>query len=135
METSPLICGANQSTGFYMITASVMKGLICSSIMETLELDQTSIKVGFIKFCQFYYTYENCKYCVHQQRKEQFVRILISLSKFSRRIPKYYFSAEVECTKCQSRTSKDQREEWNYFWLIVERGMGVQIFIKESINE
>ena len=39
METSPLICGANQRTGFYMITASVMKGLICSSIMETLELD------------------------------------------------------------------------------------------------
>ena len=27
METSPLICSANQSTGFYMITASVMKGL------------------------------------------------------------------------------------------------------------
>ena len=27
METSPLIWGANQWTGFYMITASVMKGL------------------------------------------------------------------------------------------------------------
>ena len=27
METSPLICEANQSTDFYMITASVMKGL------------------------------------------------------------------------------------------------------------
>ena len=27
METSPLICGANQGTGFYMITASVMKEL------------------------------------------------------------------------------------------------------------
>ena len=27
IETSPLICGANQWTGFYMITASVMKGL------------------------------------------------------------------------------------------------------------
>ena len=27
METSPLICGANQWTGFYMITASVLKGL------------------------------------------------------------------------------------------------------------
>ena len=26
-ETSPLICRANQWTGFYMITASVMKGL------------------------------------------------------------------------------------------------------------
>ena len=28
METSPLICGANQLTGFYMITASVKKDLI-----------------------------------------------------------------------------------------------------------
>ena len=27
IETSPLICGANQWTGFYMVTASVMKGL------------------------------------------------------------------------------------------------------------
>ena len=27
IETSPLICSANQWTGFYMITASVMKGL------------------------------------------------------------------------------------------------------------
>ena len=27
METSPLICSANQWTGFYMITASVMKEL------------------------------------------------------------------------------------------------------------
>ena len=27
METSPLICSANQWTGFYMITASAMKGL------------------------------------------------------------------------------------------------------------
>ena len=28
METSPLICRANQWTGFYMIGASVMKELI-----------------------------------------------------------------------------------------------------------
>ena len=28
IETSPLICGANQWTGFYMITASVIKELI-----------------------------------------------------------------------------------------------------------
>ena len=28
IETSPLICGVNQWTGFYMISASVMKGLI-----------------------------------------------------------------------------------------------------------
>ena len=27
IETSPLICRANQRTGFYMITASVMKKL------------------------------------------------------------------------------------------------------------
>ena len=27
IETSPMICGANQWTGFYMITASVLKGL------------------------------------------------------------------------------------------------------------
>ena len=27
IETSPFICGANQWTGFYMISASVMKGL------------------------------------------------------------------------------------------------------------
>ena len=27
IETSPLICGANQWTGFYLITASVLKGL------------------------------------------------------------------------------------------------------------
>ena len=27
IETSPLICSANQWTGFYMISASVMKGL------------------------------------------------------------------------------------------------------------
>ena len=27
METSPLFCSANQWAGFYMITASVMKGL------------------------------------------------------------------------------------------------------------
>ena len=28
IENSPLICSANQWTGFYMITASVMKGLM-----------------------------------------------------------------------------------------------------------
>ena len=27
IETSPLVCSANQRTGFYMITASVMKWL------------------------------------------------------------------------------------------------------------
>ena len=41
METSPLICGANQWTGFYMITASVMKELtfkkICGKTIENLH--------------------------------------------------------------------------------------------------
>ena len=32
METSPFICSANQWTGFYMILASVMKGLNLSLI-------------------------------------------------------------------------------------------------------
>ena len=32
IETSPLICSANQWTGFYMITASVMKELRKSQI-------------------------------------------------------------------------------------------------------
>ena len=33
IETNPLICSANQWTGFYMITASVLKGLISSLIV------------------------------------------------------------------------------------------------------
>ena len=32
IETSPLICGANQWTGFYMIAAFVMKGLKISRL-------------------------------------------------------------------------------------------------------
>ena len=32
IETSPLICSANQWTGFYMISASVMKGLIMEGV-------------------------------------------------------------------------------------------------------
>ena len=42
IETSPLICGANQWTGFYMITASVMKGLTLST--GELLLDPFTIK-------------------------------------------------------------------------------------------
>ena len=34
METSPLICSANQWTGFYMMTASVMKGLKNTASIE-----------------------------------------------------------------------------------------------------
>ena len=35
METSPLICGANQWTGFYIITASVMKELSVEQHLAT----------------------------------------------------------------------------------------------------
>ena len=35
IETSPLICSANQWTGFCMITASVMKGLSVSQISDS----------------------------------------------------------------------------------------------------
>ena len=37
METSSLICRANQSTGFYMITASVMKEVMCSLALKKSE--------------------------------------------------------------------------------------------------
>ena len=42
IETSPLICPANQSTGFYMITASVMKEL--KMIVYTRELLNLSVE-------------------------------------------------------------------------------------------
>ena len=38
METSPLICRANQWTGFYMITASVMKELTHRAILSILAV-------------------------------------------------------------------------------------------------
>ena len=38
IETSPLICGANQWTGFYMITASIMKEL-------TIEIHENNIGI------------------------------------------------------------------------------------------
>ena len=34
IETSPLICGANKWTGFYMITASALKGLTLKNVDE-----------------------------------------------------------------------------------------------------
>ena len=37
-ETSPMICFANQWTGFHMLTASVMKGLICHCV-SSLKTD------------------------------------------------------------------------------------------------
>ena len=36
IETGPLICGANQWTGFYMIKASIMKGLNGLRLTEKL---------------------------------------------------------------------------------------------------
>ena len=52
METSPLICKANQWTGFYMITASVMKELIAfstgSEMLETLLLVNWITRFGTI---------------------------------------------------------------------------------------
>ena len=51
IETNPLICSANHWTGFYMITASVMKGLkqthllfytffrICTNIFPSVDVD------------------------------------------------------------------------------------------------
>ena len=38
IETSLLICGANQWTGFYMITASVMKGLKAINSRPIIEI-------------------------------------------------------------------------------------------------
>ena len=35
METNPLICGTNQGTSFYKITASVLKGLTIFRITPT----------------------------------------------------------------------------------------------------
>ena len=39
METSPLVCRANQSTGCYMIGASVMKELIQLNFSATTSSD------------------------------------------------------------------------------------------------
>ena len=45
MEISPLICFANQWTGFYMIGTSVMKELIGFYMIRTLIFEQLSILV------------------------------------------------------------------------------------------
>ena len=58
IETSPLICSANQWTGFYMITASVMKELIHfydeikSVLAETCSTEIKSlISLRFLSMC------------------------------------------------------------------------------------
>ena len=38
IETSPLICGANQWTGVYMISASVMKGLNIHRFINVIQV-------------------------------------------------------------------------------------------------
>ena len=50
MGTSPLICSANQWTGFYMITASVMKGLnkLHETRLNTLLLFNASTQLYII---------------------------------------------------------------------------------------
>ena len=45
IETSLLICGADQWTGFYMITASVLKGLNCFHSYSPKEKLKTHEKV------------------------------------------------------------------------------------------
>ena len=37
IETSPLICRVNQWTGFYMITPSVMKGLLDTDVLRSVS--------------------------------------------------------------------------------------------------
>ena len=44
IETSPLICRANQWTSFYMITASVMKDLIGESALSVFSNRDYSLK-------------------------------------------------------------------------------------------
>ena len=46
IETSPLICSANQWTGFYMITASVMKGLRVLALITLVWLGHVTWRNG-----------------------------------------------------------------------------------------
>ena len=46
IETSPLVCSANQRTGFYMITASVMKGLKSFNLYALTELNKSKGGIG-----------------------------------------------------------------------------------------
>ena len=50
IETSPLICGANQWTSFYMITASVMKGLISlvSYVINITVKEKHNLRSNFL---------------------------------------------------------------------------------------
>ena len=44
VETSPLICSANRWTGFYMITASVMKELKHSLFFQFQEASESTLR-------------------------------------------------------------------------------------------
>ena len=54
IETSPLICSANQWTGFYMITASVLKGLRIFSFLPQQQHIQSNFMTDSIR--TFIYT-------------------------------------------------------------------------------
>ena len=43
IKTSPLICGANFISGFYMIMASVMKELILLMIIASLDYFESKV--------------------------------------------------------------------------------------------
>ena len=55
VETSPLICGAIQWTGFYMISASVMKGLTLSGEAWVLGMELVG-NFRFLRRNQNFYT-------------------------------------------------------------------------------
>ena len=48
-ENNSFLCGANQWTGFYMITASVMKGLSLSTSNKNFEITNYSLERSFQK--------------------------------------------------------------------------------------
>ena len=51
METRPLICSANQRTGFYMITAFVMKGLKLLSV-SYFSIRYRYLRLSWITLCK-----------------------------------------------------------------------------------
>ena len=53
MKTSPLICRANQWTGFYMITAPVMKELSMFSFGKQLLIYRSSHPEVLLEVCDF----------------------------------------------------------------------------------
>ena len=65
METSPLFCSANQWTGFYMITASVMKGLMeINQLYDTTNLLNCWIFSIFLPRFPFHTEYHSFTFIV-----------------------------------------------------------------------